>query len=99
MKVWPALLADRVDACPRAFAAVLVAMQMGVFLMRDQLSRALGVDVRTPEGEVRMNRGLVDFFSHPLLTPEQAAQLHAAMDRLQAPPPDSGAQDAARTRE
>jgi AcrR family transcriptional regulator len=83
----------------RAFAAVLVAMQMGVFLMSDQLSRALGVDVRTSEGEMRMNRGLVDFFSNPLLAPEQAAQLHAAMDRLQAPPPDGGAQDAARTKE
>jgi TetR/AcrR family transcriptional regulator, regulator of cefoperazone and chloramphenicol sensitivity len=84
---------------PRAFAAVLVAMQMGVFVMHEQLSRALGVDVRSPEGQVRMNRGLVDFYAHPMLTPEQAAQLHAAMDRLQAHPSDSGARDAARTKE
>jgi AcrR family transcriptional regulator len=83
----------------RAFSAVLCAMQMGVFLMQDQLSRALGVDVRTSEGRARMNHGFVDVFSHPLLTPEQAVQLHAAMDRLQPPPSDSGAHDAARTKE
>jgi len=83
----------------RAYAAVLVAMEMGVFLMQDQLSRALGVDVRTAEGHARMNRGFVDIFTHPLLTPEQAAQAHAAMDRIQAHPPDGGAQDAARPKE
>jgi AcrR family transcriptional regulator len=84
---------------PRAYAAVLCAMQMGVLLMRDQLSRALGVDVRTPEGQARMNRGFVDVFAHPLLTEEQAAQIHAAMDRLQTHPPDSGAQEAADAKE
>jgi TetR/AcrR family transcriptional regulator, regulator of cefoperazone and chloramphenicol sensitivity len=68
---------------PRAYAATLVAMQLGMFLMEEQLSRALGVDVRTAEGDVRVKRGLVDIFTYPLLTPEQAAQLHAAMDRLQ----------------
>jgi hypothetical protein len=84
---------------PRAYAAVLCAMQMGVFLMQDQLSQALGADVRTAEGHVRMNRGLVDVFAHPLLTPEQAAQIHAAMDRLQAQPPYSGPQGAAHLKE
>jgi TetR/AcrR family transcriptional regulator, regulator of cefoperazone and chloramphenicol sensitivity len=66
----------------RAYSAVLCAMQMGVFLMQEQLSRALGVDVRTPEGHARMNRGFVDVFAHPLLTPEQAAQAQAATDRV-----------------
>jgi AcrR family transcriptional regulator len=67
----------------RAYAAVLVAMQMGVFVMRDQLSRALGDDLGTPEGHARMTRGFVDVFAHPLLTPEQVAQAHAALDRVQ----------------
>lgn len=66
----------------RAYAAVLVAMQLGVFLMKDQVSRALGVDLDTPAGHVRLNRGFVDAFSNVLLTPEQAAQLHVAMDRM-----------------
>jgi AcrR family transcriptional regulator len=65
----------------RAYAAVLVGMQMGVFLLRDQMSRALGVDVETPEGYLRMMRGFVDAFSQALLTPEQTSQIHQAMDR------------------
>jgi TetR/AcrR family transcriptional regulator, regulator of cefoperazone and chloramphenicol sensitivity len=66
---------------PRAYAAVLVAMQLGVFLLREQLSRALGIDVSTPAGHVRMMSGFVDVFAHPLLTPEQTAQIQAAMGR------------------
>src|SRR3954452_14636507 len=38
----------------RAYAAVLVAMQMGMFLMADQISAALGTDVRKPAGHLRM---------------------------------------------
>jgi AcrR family transcriptional regulator len=68
----------------RAFSAVLVAMQMGVFLMQDQLSRALGVDVETTEGWIRMNRAFLDAFSQPLLTPEQTAAINAALERLPA---------------
>jgi TetR/AcrR family transcriptional regulator, regulator of cefoperazone and chloramphenicol sensitivity len=84
---------------PVASAAVLVVMQLGVFAMPDLMSRALGVDVRTPEGSMRMMRGFVDIFSHPLLTPEQAAQLHAGMDRVQQQhQPESGTQGAAGTK-
>lgn len=67
----------------RAYAAVLVGMQMGVFLLRDQMSRALGVDVETPAGYLRLMRGFVDAFSRALLTPEQAGQIHTAMDRME----------------
>jgi AcrR family transcriptional regulator len=67
----------------RAYAAVVCAMQMGVFLMHDQLSQVLGVDMNTTEGYVRMNRGFVDAAVNTMLTPEQAEQLHAAMDQLQ----------------
>jgi len=70
----------------RAYAAVLCAMQMGVFLMHDQLSTVLGVDTRTVEGHARMNRGFVDAFTHQLLTPAQAAMMHAAADRVNPPP-------------
>jgi AcrR family transcriptional regulator len=83
----------------RAYAAVFVVMQMGVFAMPEQVSRALGTDVRTPEGNARMLRGMVDVFSHPLLTPEQTAQTHAALDRVLAHPPEDGARDAARPEE
>ncbi|HET7037352.1 MAG TPA: TetR family transcriptional regulator [Thermomicrobiaceae bacterium] len=67
---------------PRAFAAVMVAMKLGVFLLHEQLSRVLGVDVRTPAGHARLLKGMVDATTYPLLTPEQAEQLRAAVDHL-----------------
>ena len=67
----------------RAYATVLVAMQMGAFLLRDEVSRALGVDLDTPEGHARMNRGFVEVFAHPLLSAEQIEQLHAAIDQIE----------------
>ncbi|HEX7746158.1 MAG TPA: TetR family transcriptional regulator [Micromonosporaceae bacterium] len=90
------LAAQKVESADlRAYSAVLCAMQMGVFLMHDQLSRVLGVDVRTRAGYARTSSGFVDVFSRPLITPEQAAQLHAAVDRMHVPPSDSDAQDVA----
>jgi AcrR family transcriptional regulator len=70
-----------------AYSAVLAAMKLGVFILRDQLSRVFGVDVGTPQGHARMMRGFIDVFSIPLLTPEQVDQARAAFDRLQAQPP------------
>ena len=58
----------------RAHAAVLSAMNLGLFLLLDQVSRTLGVDVRTPEGHLRMTRGLLDVHSHALLGPERTGE-------------------------
>jgi hypothetical protein len=33
-----------------------------------------------------MTRGIVDVYAHAMLTPGQAAEAHAAMDRLDAQP-------------
>jgi AcrR family transcriptional regulator len=57
----------------RAYAAVLVAMQMGMFLMADQLSAALGTDVTKPSGHLRMMAGAIDVFTHPLPADQEAA--------------------------
>jgi len=67
---------------PRAHAAVLCAMQIGMLGMHEHLSRALGADILSPEGHLRMTRGSIDFHSNALLTPEQATQAHAAIDQL-----------------
>ncbi|MGH3388345.1 MAG: TetR/AcrR family transcriptional regulator [Actinomadura sp.] len=83
---------------PRAYAAVLCAVQLGAFVLHEQLSMALGVDIHTPEGHARMTSGLVDVFAHPLLTPDQAAEMHAALDRLNQSP-ESGPQSAAGPKE
>ena len=67
----------------RAYAAVLVASQIGMLGMHDHLSRALGADVLGPDGHVRMVKGAVDLHANALLGPDQAAQAHAALDNLQ----------------
>jgi hypothetical protein len=71
----------------RAYAAVLVAMQMGMFLMTDQLSAALGTDVTKPPGQLRMLRGAVEAFTHPLRADQEAA-VRAVLDKLIAETPE-----------
>jgi TetR/AcrR family transcriptional regulator, regulator of cefoperazone and chloramphenicol sensitivity len=66
----------------RAYAAVLCAMQLGVYLLQDQVSRVLGADLDSIAGYVRLNRGFIDADANSMLTPEQADLLNAAMDRL-----------------
>ena len=80
---------------PRAASAVIAAMKVGAFLLEEHVSRALGVDVRTPAGFARMNRGFLDIFGQPLLRPELIAMLRAALDRLDATaePTDSGSRE------
>lgn len=70
---------------PRAYAALLVAMELGALAMREQLSRALGADILEPEGHLRLTRAKVDFYSQPLLSAELGAQAHAALDQLGQP--------------
>ncbi|WP_424535159.1 TetR/AcrR family transcriptional regulator [Sphaerisporangium viridialbum] len=77
---------------PRAYAAVLVAMQAGLLVLHDHVSRALGADVFAPEGSLRMIRAMVDFHSHALLSPELAAQAQAVLDELRAQQPPTAAE-------
>jgi AcrR family transcriptional regulator len=78
---WLTTTAFEVDD-PRAFSAVLAAMKMSMFTMREPISRALGVDVGEPEGWVRMVLASVEIFSRALITPEQADQARKALDRM-----------------
>jgi AcrR family transcriptional regulator len=68
---------------PRAYAAVLVAMQMGMFLMAEQLSAALGTDVTKPAGHLRLMASAIDVFTHPLPADQEAAA-RAVLDKLAA---------------
>ena len=54
---------------PPAYAALLVAMELGALVLREQLSRALGADIFGPEGHLRLARAKLDFYSKPLLGP------------------------------
>ncbi|MEI8409196.1 MULTISPECIES: TetR family transcriptional regulator [unclassified Kribbella] len=59
----------------RAYAAVLAAMKMGVFVLRDQVSKAIGEDIASPSGYARLTKAMLDVFTIPVLTPEQLEQL------------------------
>ncbi len=61
-------------------AAVLNAMALGVALMHDQLSRVLGVDIFSPEGDRQVALAALDIYSHALLSPELAASARDALD-------------------
>jgi AcrR family transcriptional regulator len=67
---------------PRAFSAVLAAMKMSMFTMREPISRALGADVGEPAGWSRMLLASVEIFSQALVTPEQADQARKALHRM-----------------
>jgi AcrR family transcriptional regulator len=75
----------------RAYAAVFVGMQSGILAMHDHVSRALGVDVFTTDGHLRMAGALADFYSHSLLDPEFVAKARGAMAPLRATNPPTAA--------
>lgn len=65
---------------PRPCAAVLVAMEIGVLLMQDQLSRTLGGDIFGHQGHVRLARARIDLYSDPLLDASLADRARTAID-------------------
>jgi AcrR family transcriptional regulator len=71
----------------RGYAAVFVAMQTGMLTMHEHLSRALGADIFSPAGHLRMIRSLVDFYAQPLLSQELAERARTAIDQLHHQPP------------
>jgi TetR/AcrR family transcriptional regulator, regulator of cefoperazone and chloramphenicol sensitivity len=65
----------------RAYAAALAAIKLSVFVFRDQVSKALGEDITSPEGYARIGKGLMEVFSIPLISPEQAEQLRRQQEK------------------
>jgi AcrR family transcriptional regulator len=52
---------------PRIRAALITAMKVGIPLLHDHVSRALGTDMFEPEGERLVALALIDIYSHKLL--------------------------------
>ncbi len=67
-----------------------VAMELGALSLHEQLSRALGADIFSREGHLRLATAEVDFYSKPLLGPELATQAHPAIEQLQVRTPEPG---------
>jgi TetR/AcrR family transcriptional regulator, regulator of cefoperazone and chloramphenicol sensitivity len=75
---FPGKIAD-----PTAYAALLVAMELGALVMGAHLSQALGADIFSREGQLRLTRAKLDFYSKPLLSRQLARRAHEALDQLE----------------
>ncbi|MEU8815408.1 helix-turn-helix domain-containing protein [Actinoplanes sp. NPDC048796] len=79
---WLAQQPDLKVTDPAAFIGLLTVMKMSMFTMRELLSRAVGSDVGSVEGWTRVLNASLDLFSQPLITPSQADQARAQLDKI-----------------
>jgi AcrR family transcriptional regulator len=77
---------ERTDGKPavdaRARATVLAGMAFGVQLLSDHVSRVLGMDVTTPDGERTFSLAVLDLYSHALVSPELAASARHGIEAV-----------------
>jgi AcrR family transcriptional regulator len=78
----------------RAVAGVLAAAQIGMLMVREQLSRVLDLDPSSVAGQLRLSHALIDFYSTPLLSSALAREAHAALDQVQQSGQERPAHDA-----
>lgn len=67
----------------KARATLITAMSLAITVLHEHVSRGMDVDLFSPAGDRLLARTLIDIYSHPLLSPEDAATARAALDRLQ----------------
>ena len=81
------------------YAAVMVGMQSGLLAMHEHVSRALGADIFTTEGNLRLAAALIEFYVNSPLDDELVAKARQALGHLRAagnpPPPDPRGQEGA----
>ncbi|MBN9744437.1 TetR/AcrR family transcriptional regulator [Amycolatopsis sp. A1MSW2902] len=66
---------------PKIRAAIGTAMALSITVLHQHISRAAGIDILSPAGDNMLARALIDIYSHPQLSLEEA---QAALDRLPA---------------
>ena len=64
----------------RIRAALITAMAVGIPLLHEHLSRAIGTDMFAPEGDRLVALGLLDIYSHKLLHDQTASAAAAGLD-------------------
>ncbi|MGN9844218.1 TetR/AcrR family transcriptional regulator [Nonomuraea sp. H19] len=72
----------------KARATVGTAMALAVGILHKHVSRGLGVDVSSQEGAHLLALTVLDIYSHPWLSPEEAAAYRDALDKTRT---DTGA--------
>lgn len=68
-----------------AYAAVTAAMNFGLVVLNEHLSRALGVDVLTQKGYPRLALALIDVYTDNLFTPELEEQARTVLKHMRGP--------------
>lgn len=72
-------LGDREDA--RGHAAVYTAMNLGIYVLHDHLSRTLGGDAFAPETMTRISKAMLNIVSPEFAGPELVKQARSGLDR------------------
>ncbi len=67
----------------RVRAALVTAMKIGIPLLHEHVSRALGTDIFGPEGDRLIALGLLDIYSHALIDDDVAASAAAGYEEPQ----------------
>lgn len=70
---------DPPDIPRKARATVAAAMSLSIALLESHVSRGFGIDVFSPDGEHLLAHVLLDLYSHPYLTPEEAAGMRSRL--------------------
>ncbi|GAA0224654.1 TetR/AcrR family transcriptional regulator [Cryptosporangium japonicum] len=70
---------DRPRTDHRTRGALYTAMVLGVPLLHEHLSRVLGIDVLSADGDRRVALAMLDIYSHALISTELAEQARAAL--------------------
>jgi AcrR family transcriptional regulator len=65
----------------RARAAVMLAMALGIPAFRAHISRSIGADIYSPEGDRRIALALLEIHSHPSISTDTARTLRQGLDK------------------
>lgn len=77
--------ADPPAVAPKIRAAVSTAMALSITVLHEHVSRAMGVDVFSPVGDGLLARALIDLYSHPMLSVEDARNALDEIERHEKP--------------
>ncbi|WP_027943998.1 TetR/AcrR family transcriptional regulator [Amycolatopsis taiwanensis] len=72
---------DRPDVPIEKRAVVSAAMTLSIAVLHQHVSRGLGVDVLSPQGAEVLAPILLDLYSHPYLSPQEAAELRSRLGK------------------
>jgi len=70
---------------PKVRAAVSTAWALSITVLHEQVSRAMGVDVFSPEGDRLLARALIDLYAHPMLSTDDARKALENLERHEKP--------------